>query len=323
MPKIAEYQQVIIEGNGMNDSVEFGIGLRRMEHIALDAKAAEDLGYQFVSTGEHVFFYGPVGNGLIQLAAAAGATTSIKLMSAITLVPLYPAALLAKQVATLGTISGGRFNLGVGVGGEYAREFEACGVPVNERGARTNEALGLMKRLWTENNINFNGRFNTLSGVTLAPKPSPLPPIWISGRSKAAMRRCALHGDGWLPYMYTPERLRESLATITTYSNDVDRSAAVKPGLYIFFAVHEDRATGIEMATDRLSLQYNQDFSSLVGKYAIAGNPDDCIARLRAYIDAGARTIILNSACPGEYVEENERLLAQSVLPALRDTRDH
>ena len=311
------------EGNVMNDTVEFGIGLRRMDHIAHDAKAAEDLGYQFVSTGEHVFFYGPVGNGLIQLAAAAGATTTIKLMSAITLAPLYPAALLAKQVATLGTVSGGRFNLGVGVGGEFAREFEACGVPVNERGARTNEALGLMKRLWTENNISFNGRFNTLSGVTLAPKPSPLPPIWISGRSEAAMRRCALYGDGWLPYMYTPERLKESLATITAYSSDVDRSATVKPGLFLFFAVHEDRATGTKMATDRLSLQYNQDFSSLVGKYAIAGNPDDCIARLREYIDAGARTIILNSACPGEYVEENERLLAQAVLPALRDTRGH
>jgi alkanesulfonate monooxygenase SsuD/methylene tetrahydromethanopterin reductase-like flavin-dependent oxidoreductase (luciferase family) len=133
------------------------------------------------------------------------------------------------------------------------------------------------------------------------------------------MRRCARYGDGWLPYMYTPERLADSLATIGQFSEDEDRSEVVKPGLYLFFAVHEDQATGLRMATDRLSVQYNQDFSKLVGKYALAGNPDDCIARLREYIDAGARTIILNSACPGEYVEENERLLAQSVLPALRN----
>ena len=303
----------------MSENVEFGIGLRRMDNIAEDARAAEALGYEFVATGEHVFFYGPVGNGLIQLAAAAGATTSIKLMSAITLVPLYPASLLAKQVATLDMVSGGRFNLGVGVGGEFAKEFEACGVPVNERGARTNEALRLMKRLWTEDNVSFDGRFCTLSGVTLAPKPSSPPPIWISGRSEAAMSRCARYGDGWLPYMYTPERLADSLASITTFGDSEDRTEPVKPGLYIFFAVHEDGARGLKMATERLSVQYNQDFSKLVGKYALAGSPDDCIARLREYIDAGARTIILNSACPGGYVEENEQLLAQAVLPALRN----
>ncbi len=300
--------------------VRFGIGLRRFENTAADARNAEALGYEFVSTGEHVFFHGPTGNGLISLAAAAGATTTIGLMSTITLVPLYPAALLAKQVAALDVVSGGRFHLGVGVGGEFAKEFEACGVPVEERGARTNEALEVMKRLWTEDNVNFDGRFNTLGGVTLAPKPvsQPHPPVWISGRSEAAMRRCARFGDGWLPYMYTPEKLAGSLASIESFSADVERAASVQPGLFIFFAVHEDRDQAIKMASDRLSVQYNQDFSALVGRYALAGNPDDCIARLREYVDAGARTVILNSACPGAYVEENERLFAQSVLPALR-----
>jgi alkanesulfonate monooxygenase SsuD/methylene tetrahydromethanopterin reductase-like flavin-dependent oxidoreductase (luciferase family) len=72
------------------------------------------------------------------------------------------------------------------------------------------------------------------------------------------------------------------------------------------------------MATERLSVQYNQDFSRLVGKYALAGNPQDCVARLREYVDAGARTILLNSACPADYVVENERLLAAEVLPVLR-----
>ena len=97
----------------MND-VEFGIGLRRLDSAAEDARLAESLGYEFVSTGEHVFFHGPVGNGLISLAAAAGATERVRLMSTITLVPLYPPALLAKQVAALDVVSGGRFHLGVG-----------------------------------------------------------------------------------------------------------------------------------------------------------------------------------------------------------------
>ena len=300
--------------------VLFGIGLRRLDNTAVDARKAEALGYELVSTGEHVFFHGPTGNGLISLAAAAGATNTIQLISTITLVPLYPAALLAKQVSALDVLSGGRFQLGVGVGGEYTKEFEACGVPVGERGARTNEALKLMKRLWTEDNVVFDGRFNQLGGVTLSPKPTqkPHPPIWISGRSAAAMKRCALYGTGWLPYMYTPEKLEESLASIAGYAAEIGRSDPVEPGMFIFFCVHEDREQAVRMASEQLSVQYNQDFSKLVGRYAVAGNPDDCTARLREYVAAGARSIILNSACPGGYVEENERLLANTVLPALR-----
>ena len=302
----------------MADSIEFGIGLRRMDHIAEDAQTAEALGYQFISTGEHVFFYGPIGNGLIQLAAAAGATSTIELMSAITLIPLYPPAILAKQVATLDTVSNGRFHLGVGVGGEFAKEFEACGIPVNERGARTNESLAILQKLWTEDDVYFEGRFTTLGGVTLTPKPQTPPAVWISGRSDAAMKRCARYGGGWLPYMYTPERLDSSLTDIGDLRAQYERSDPVRPGLYLFFAVHEDGEKAVQMASERLSIQYNQDFSKLVHKYALAGTPDQCVARLKEYIDAGARTIMLNSACPGDYVEANERLLAESVIPAFR-----
>lgn len=298
--------------------IEFGISLRRFDDAPAEAKEAEDQGYQFLTAGEHVFFYGPTTNGLISLAAASGATERIKLMTSITLVPLYPAALLAKQIAALDNVSGGRFHLGVGVGGEFAKEFEACGVPVKERGARTDESLEVMRRLWTEDEVSFRGRFTTLSGVTLTPKPrqKPHPPIWVSGRSEAAMKRTARFGTGWLPYMYTPEQLAGSLKTIGGY--DYPREAPVKPGLFVFFAVHEDRELANKMAIDRLSVQYNQDFSKLVGKYALAGNPDDCATRLREYVDAGAETVVVASVCPQDYMQENQRLLAESVLPAFR-----
>lgn len=295
--------------------IDFGISLSRRNDIATEARAAEAMGYDFVTTGEHVFFYGPTTNGLITLAAAASVTETIGLMSTITLVPLYPAALLAKQIAALDVLSNGRFHLGVGVGGEFTKEFEACGVPIAERGARTNEALEVMQRLWQEDDVHFDGRFTKLSGVTLQPKPvqKPHPPIWISGRSDAAIRRAARFGDGWLPYMYTPEKLAESVATIRERTDRV-----VRPGLFIFFAIHEDGDKGREMATERLSKQYNQDFSKLVPKYALAGSADDCAARLREYVEAGAETVILNSACPADYVEENQRLMAEAVLPLFR-----
>ena len=300
--------------------LEFGITLAGSGDLAREAREAEAQGYDYVATGEHVFFHGPTTNGLITLAAAAGATERIKLLSAITLVPLYPAALLAKQVMVLDVISQGRFNLGVGVGGEFAKEFEACGVPVNERGARTNEFLELFQRLCAESDLEFSGRFNTLSGVTMAPKPiqKPHPPIWVSGRSEAAMKRAARYAEFWLPYMYTPELLAESLETIARMREDLGRPDPIRPGLFIFFSVHEERDRGVEMAVERLSVQYNQDFSKLVGRYAVAGNPDDCVTRLREYLAAGARSIVLASSCPREYVARNQSLLAEKVLPALR-----
>ena len=234
---------------------------------------------------------------------------------------MYPPALLAKQAAALDVASGGRFTLGVGVGGEFEPEFNAIGVPVSERGARTNEALEVIKRLWTESEVSYDGRFTKLDGVTLAPKPTqdPHPPIWISGRKEAAMQRAARFGDGWLPYMYTPERLAESVETIAEMRAHTDRTDAVEPGLFIFFAVHPDRDTGLEMANERLSKQYAQDFSNLVGKYALAGSPDDCVKRLEEYVAAGAKTVILAPACPQDYTDENYRLIATEILPAFQN----
>lgn len=298
--------------------IEFGISLRQSDNVVEEAREAETQGYDFLTAGEHMFFHGPTTNGLITLAGAAAATTRIRLMTSITLIPLYPAAVLAKQIATLDRLSGGRFNLGVGVGGEYPKEFEACGVPVNQRGPRTDESLDVMIRLWTEDNVTYDGRFNKLSGVTLIPKPiQKPPPIWVSGRSDGAMKRTARFAQGWIPYMYTPEMLQKSVDKITGYSEG--RDSPVNPGIYLFFAVHEDPKRALKMCSEQLSTQYNQDFSKLVGKYALSGTPDQCIARLNEYVESGAKTVILSSACPADYMEENQRLLAKTVLPAFTD----
>ena len=300
--------------------IEFGLSLRRSDRIAEQAKAIESLGYDYATTGEHVFFHVPTANAFISLAVAAGATTHLKLMSTITLLPLYPAALAAKQVAALDVASGGRFHLGVGVGGEIPKEFEACAVPVNERGVRTNEALEVMRRLFTEDDVHFDGKFNTLSGVTIAPKPVQKtgPPIWVSGRKEAAWRRTAKYGTGWLPYMYTPEMLENSNEQISKYRHDEGNEVPVDPGLFIFFCCHEDNEKAIEYANERLSKQYNQDFTKMIDKYAIAGDPDRCVARLKEYVEAGARTIILSAASPMHYIEEAERFMAREVLPRFK-----
>jgi probable F420-dependent oxidoreductase len=305
----------------VDEVIEFGISMGLLRGAKDDARGAEALGYDYLVTGEHLMFHGPVGNNMVSLAAAAGATERIKLMSGIVLVPLYPAALLAKQVAMLDVVSDGRFSLGVGVGGEFPKEFDAVGVPVKERGARTDEALEVIHRLLTEKDVHFEGRFTRLGGVTIAPRPvqQPRVPFWVAGRKDVAMRRAARHAEGWLPYMYTPEMLAGSMEKIAAFTAEAGRPAGtVRGGLFIFTCVHPDRATALDMANQQLSRQYNQDFSKMVAKYTVAGSPDDCITRLREYIDAGARTIICSQGCPPDYAPENTRLIAESILPAFR-----
>lgn len=303
------------------EAVDFGITLLTGDQVADSAREAEARGFDFVAAGEHVFFTGPIDNGLITLAAAAAVTERIRLISTITLVPLYPAALLAKMTAGIDVLSQGRFELGVGVGGEFAKEFEACGVPVEERGARTNEALEVLTRLWTERDVRYEGHFNRLSGVTLDPQPvqKPHPPIWIAGRSDAAMQRAARFGDGWFPYFYTPEMLAESLARITKYQGEFGRRQRMKAGINLFFTVHENREAALGMSAERLGGVYEQDFSKTISKYAVAGTPAECRARLQEYIDSGARSILVDSVCSDEYDEENWHRINTEVLPAFRE----
>ena len=127
-------------------------------------------------------FHVPTANTFISLAVAAGATARIRLLSAVVLLPVYPAALAAKMGAALDVASNGRYLFGVGVGGEFPKEFEACGVPVRERGARTNEALDVIRRLWTGRDVSYAGRFNTLNEFSIDPMPIQSPPPHLGGR---------------------------------------------------------------------------------------------------------------------------------------------
>lgn len=303
------------------EPLRFGMVLRGTDGIEESARRIEDAGFDYLASGEHVAFHVPTPNNFITLAVAAGATSRIGLLSAVTLLPLYPPVLAAKMAAALDVASRGRLVLGVGVGGEYPREFDACGVPVSERGARCNEALTLMKRLWTETNVTFHGRFTTVEDVTIAPAPvqRPHPPVWVSGRRDAAVRRAARFGDGWMPYLYSPEQFRDSLAALARHGEEIGRDVSgVLPVLHVFACVHPDRDTAIAQAVAALGSTYAQDFRAKAGRYTLVGTPDDCRARLAEYVEAGARAVVFGSACDAAHAPENLRLLAQEIIPAFR-----
>ena len=138
--------------------MKFGVTLKESGgDPAGQARKAEDLGFDSVWAGEHVVWRHPIQDSLMQMAAAAAVTERIELGTAIVLIPLKHPILMCKAVTTLDHLSGGRVKFGIGIGGEYTKEFEAMGVPVNERGPRANEIMRLMKRLWTEESVTFSG----------------------------------------------------------------------------------------------------------------------------------------------------------------------
>ncbi len=169
-----------------------GLSAGDLSTLAADARYAESLGFDDVACGEHAFFRGSVPDAFVALAAAAGATSTVRLVSAISLSPLYPAALFAKLVASLDVVSGGRFELGLGAGGEYPPEFEACRIDPATRFRRLEESVTVCRLLFgggpsttTVSSAIFTGWCSTLSPPSV---PGPRSG-WLGGRG----RRC----KGW------------------------------------------------------------------------------------------------------------------------------
>jgi len=288
---------------------------------AAEARAAEDAGYDGVATGEHLFFHGPVANGFITLAAAAGATTRIRLLSSLTVLPLYPAALAAKLATTLDQVSGGRFDMGVGVGGEYPPEFVAAGADVTQRGARTDEALDLMKQLWSGQRVEFDGRFATVPGLALEPGPVQTggPPLWLGGRRPAAIRRAGRFADVWMPYMYSPEQVASSLAEVRAAAAEAGRDpGSIRGAVFCWGNVDTDADVARREVIEGVSAVYQQDFTKLADRYLLHGDPDRVVARAREYADAGAETVIFSPVGEGDRRREIVDLFTSAVLPQLR-----
>src|SRR6516164_522582 len=147
--------------------MESGSGIGTATDVAAAAREAGELGFAAVHCGEHLFFHGPAPQALATLAVAAAVTERVSLVSAVTLLPVYPAVVIAKLATVVDIASNGRLELGVGVGGEFPKEFAAAGVDVAERGARADEALEVLRALFSGRPVTHRGRWANLNDVTL------------------------------------------------------------------------------------------------------------------------------------------------------------
>jgi probable F420-dependent oxidoreductase len=207
------------------------------ERIARQADAA---GYESLWMGEHVVAPSPrvapspiepttaMLDPLVALAFLAGLTSQVRLGTGIIILPQRNPLVLAKQVASLDVLSGGRLLLGLGVG-YLEPEFRAIGVPLAHRGARSDEYLAAMRHLWADEAPAFDGRYVSFSGIDAYPRPVKAegPPVVIGGHSPAAYRRAVAQGHGWYGFALSPEATATCLAGLRQAAGDVERPAGL------------------------------------------------------------------------------------------------
>jgi probable F420-dependent oxidoreductase len=285
------------------------------------ARRVEALGYDSLWTGDHVSFHNPIYESLTLLAAYASITRTIRLGTAVYLLALRTPAIAAKITSTLDVLSGGRLVFGVGVGGENPKEFEVVGVDPRERGARVSEGIDVVRALWRDTPATFEGRFTRFESVSIDPKPvqQPGPPIWVGGRSGAALARAGRQGDGWVSYVVTPDRYRQSLEKVRAAAAAAGRSLDGFVAAHLTFVTvgsdHERaRATWVE----RLSKRYAQDFGPLAGRYGVIGTPAQCAEQLQRFREAGCEYFLLNPIVDARDEREQLEVLAAEVLPRVR-----
>ena len=307
-----------------NPQLHFGAVLSLgIEETVAEARWLEELGYEYAGSGEHFMRGdppGPSAAALPVLAVAGGATEKLRLVSSVILLPFYHPTVLAKLTTTIDIATGGRLVLGVGVGGEFPVEFEAAGLSPRQKGSRSSECLAVLRQLWTSKDVHHQGRHFNLGGVTIEPPPTqvPHPPVWVAGRREAAMRRAVQHGDGWLPYLYSPDRYKSSVSQISSIASQSGRDLAdFTWANFQFISINDSREQAAEVAAIALGGQYlyQGNFLDIVGAYCVLGTPADCIQRIQEYVDAGARHFVFNWACPPEDVPTHIETFAKEIMP--------
>jgi probable F420-dependent oxidoreductase len=283
------------------------------------ARRAEALGLDSLIVGDHVTFYGYGNDGLITLTAVATVTERIELKTSVYLLPLRHPVPVALQAAQLDQLSNGRLVLGIGVGGEDPHEFWSCGVDPGTRGARTNEALQVLKRLWTEDEVDFDGKHFKLERVTVYPKPMRPVPLFIGGRSDAALRRAGRYGDGYTGIWQSVDRFKAAGATIAEVASASGRSgASTELGMQFWTAVHPRRDSARAMVAAGMESTYRLPFERFE-RYTPFGSAREVASFVVPYIEAGARHInlILTQATPEENIERGAEIKAElaNLLP--------
>lgn len=303
-------------------SVRIGLGLAGFPFTSPSAfldwiDLCEDSPIDSVWLSERLVSPQPVLEPLTAFGVIAGRTQRLKFgMNAIVL-PFRDPLVLAKECATLDYLSGGRLLPAFGVGADRAPEFAATGRAPEGRGPRSDEMLDIMVKLWSEEHVNYDGKYYQYHDVTISPKPTQSPlPLWIGGSSDAAIRRTARIGTGWLAGLQTPRQVAPVVASIRKASEhagrplDPDHYGAGFP--FRFGSPEEPIVERTATAMSRIGEGLDP------AEYLAVGDAETIVRRAQEYVNAGISKFVLRPIVTSdqEWLSQTRQLIDE-VLPAV------
>lgn len=300
----------------------------------------EENGFDDIWLSEHHFIEDGYSPSLLPIAAAiASRTKKIHIGTSVVLLPFHNPVRMAEDAATVDVISGGRFELGVGVGYKV-EEFESFAISSKERGARTNEGLEIIRRLWEGETLTFEGKYYTVTKAKLTPEPiqQPRPPIWVGGFTPPALRRAAKYGDGYIgvgPLKEAYERYVTALEKVGKSTTEIRLA-----GGYFWLIPSEDPDKTWNEAAEHVRYQVNAyaEWSEKAGMPLFPKVPDTdalresglfqvvdvdtCIQMIRDYALETPLTHYyswtLPPGLPASWIQPHLELFTGKVIPAFR-----
>lgn len=308
-------------------------GATTVEEMLALAQKADEAGWDSVWVGDSIFAK-PRLDALILLGALAARTKRVKIGPAcFASTPLRDALLLAYQWISLDFLSNGRsiFVSCQGAqktgGGNFAEEFEAFHIDPASRMRRQEEAIEVLRLTSSHEDVSYHGEYNHFHNITVLPRPVQKPiPIWVTAnpaadrprQAETALRRVARLGDGWMTTGNDFASFAKNLATIHTYAKEENRELGpdFEAALYYNINVNEDREAAYQESKHFLDTYYTTNYSrAYLENWVAFGSPQECIEKLRGFIDAGATTITLRLT---SYDQERQfERVTNEVLSAL------
>jgi len=293
-------------GDGEFDPAAFRAYLSRVEQ----------LGFESAWTKENVLSSSAQLGPVEAMTYAAACTDRLRLGCVVFVTTLHSPVHLAKSLSTLDQLSGGRLEIGVGTGGK-GRPFAAFGISEDRYVARFTEGIALLKALWTQPGVTFDGEFWQLKDAAMEPKPAqkPYPPLWFGANAEPALRRAVRLGDGFFGAGSAPTgRFAQQVQVVRAALADDDRDPAGFPiAKRVYIAVDDDAARGRDTMNAAMARIYGRRVPDIEAA-AIAGPPDECVREVQAVADAGAGLILFTTV--SDQAEQAERLAAE-VMPQI------
>ena len=282
----------------------------------------EEMGFDSLWVWDHILLgvepNFPIIDSLTLLTAIAARTKKIKLSTGILVLPLRNPVVLAKQLSSIDLISDGRLLMAMAAGW-YKREFDAVGVPFEQRGKIMDENLDILKRFWTEEMVQGNWTNHRIPAGVMYPKPAqkPRPPILIGGYVDRVLKRAAVDGDGWLTYFYKADSFAKSWAKVRNFAKEAGKDPdQLMNGSQLPIMIGKSRAAVESQMMEWLGTEWDYaSWSDSTKDSAIIGTVDECVAQLKEHLAVGVQKLVF---VPYKYEMSQIEIIANQIIPQLK-----